>query len=214
VTTPPRLSDSQIQTALSPYGTSPNPSQCDAIRTYIDLLLRWNSRISLTTVTDPDEILRFHIGESISAISTVPIEKGRLADVGSGAGFPGVPLTLFLPNLDVTLIESNAKKATFLSEVQRQLNLPRVRVFRGRAEEFLTQGAKFDYVTARAVGKYEELLLWSAKALNPGGKVILWLGDKDASEVSTHPGWNWRSPQKIVGSEKRFLLVGALSPNP
>jgi 16S rRNA (guanine527-N7)-methyltransferase len=214
VTTPPRLSDSQIQTALSPYGASPNPSQCDAIRTYIDLLLRWNSRISLTTVIDPDEILRFHIGESIAAISAAPIEKGRLADVGSGAGFPGVPLALFLPNLHVTLIESNARKATFLSEVQRQLNLNRVRVFRGRAEDLLAQDAKFDDVTARAVGKYDELLGWSSKVLNPGGKAILWLGDKDASEISAHPGWNWRVPQKIIGSQKRFLLVGALSPNP
>jgi 16S rRNA (guanine527-N7)-methyltransferase len=213
VTTPPRLSDSQIQAALSPYGASLNPSQCDAIRIYIDLLLRWNSRISLTTVTDREEVLRFHIGESIAAIFAVPIEKGRLADVGSGAGFPGVPLALFLPQLDVTLVESNAKKATFLSEVQRQLNLHRVRVFRGRAEEFLAQGAKFDYVTARAVGKYDELLLWSSKTLNPGGKAILWLGDKDASEVSTYSGWNWRAPQKIIGSQKRFLLVGTLSPS-
>jgi 16S rRNA (guanine527-N7)-methyltransferase len=213
VTAPPRLSDSQIQTALSPYGASLNPSQCDAVRTYIDLLLRWNGRISLTTVTDPDEILRFHIGESISAISAVPIEKGRLADVGSGAGFPGVPLALFLPHLDVTLIESNAKKATFLSEVQRQLNLHRVRVFRGRAEELVAQGAKFDYVTARAVGRYDELLLWSSKILNPAGKAVLWLGDKDALEVSAYPGWTWHARQKIVGSQKRFLLAGALSPS-
>ncbi len=212
--TPPRLSDGQIQGALSPYGGSPSPSQCDVIRTYIDLLLRWNNRISLTTVTDPDEILRFHIGESIAAIPVVPIEKGRLADVGSGAGFPGVPLALFLPDLDVTLIESNAKKATFLSEVQRQLNLHRVRVFRGRAEELLAEGAKFDYVTARAVGKYDELLFWSSKALNHGGKAVLWLGDKDTGEVSAHLGWTWRAPHKITGSQKRFLLVGAVSPNP
>ena len=214
MTAAPRLSDGQIQSALSPYGGPSSPSQCDAIRTYVDLLLRWNSRISLTTVTDPDEILRFHIGESIAAIPAAPIEKGRLADVGSGAGFPGVPLALFLPHLDVTLIESNAKKSTFLSEVQRQLNLHRVRVFRGRAEELLSQGEKFDFVTARAVGKYDELLFWSSKALNPGGKAVLWLGDKDASEVSAYPGWTWHTPQKITGSQKRFLLVGALSPSP
>ena len=214
MTPPPRLSDSQIQSTLSPYGGSPSSSQCDAIRTYIDLLLRWNIRISLTTVTDPDEILRFHIGESIAAISGVSIEKGRLADVGSGAGFPGVPLALFLPHLDVTLIESNAKKATFLSEVQRQLSLHRVRVFRGRAEGLLAHDAKFDFVAARAIGKYDELLRWSSKALNPGGKSILWLGDKDVREVSAYPGWTWHTPKKIIGSQKRFLLVGALAPSP
>jgi 16S rRNA (guanine527-N7)-methyltransferase len=207
-----RLSDIQIQDALSPYGDSPSPGLCDSIRAYIDLLLRWNGRVSLTTVTDPDEILRFHIGESIAAIPAVPIKKGRLADVGSGAGFPGVPLSLFVPDLDVTLVESNAKKATFLSEVQRQLSLRRVRVFRGRAENLLSNGQTFDFVTARAVGKYDDLLSWSSKTLNPGGKIILWLGDKDASEISGHPGWIWRVPQKIAGSEKRFLLVGGLCP--
>jgi 16S rRNA (guanine527-N7)-methyltransferase len=212
VTNSPQLSDSLIRSALSPYGGSPNPSLCDSIRAYVDLLLRWNRRISLTTVTDPGEILRFHFGESIAAISAVPIEKGRLADVGSGAGFPGVPLALFVPDLDVTLIESNAKKATFLSELQRQLSLRRVRVFRGRAEDLLLQEAKFDYVAARAVGNYDELLSWSSKTLNPAGKAILWLGDKGASAISGHPRWTWRVPQRIPGSEKRFLLVGSLSP--
>jgi 16S rRNA (guanine527-N7)-methyltransferase len=213
VTTSPGLSDRQIQSALSPYGSSPNSSLCDAIRTYIDLLLRWNRRVSLTTVTDPDDILRFHIGESVAAISAVPIEKGRLADVGSGAGFPGVPLALFLPGLDATLIESNLKKATFLAEVQRELNLHHVRVFRGRAEDLLSQGATFDFVTARATGKYDELLSWSSKTLNSSGKAILWLGEQDASEVSRYPGWIWHPTQKIAGSQKRFLLVGGLSPN-
>jgi 16S rRNA (guanine527-N7)-methyltransferase len=214
VTPIPRLSDSQIHDALSPYGGSPTSAQCDSIRTYIDLLLQWNRRVSLTTVIDPDDILRFHIGESIAAIPAVPIEKGRLADVGSGAGLPGIPLALFVPGLDVTLIESNTKKATFLSEVTRKLSLDRVRVFRGRAEDLVSDGAKLDYVTARAVGRYDELLFWSSEALNPHGKAILWLGEKDADDISGFVGWNWCPPQRIAGSLKRFLLVGTRSRNP
>jgi len=214
VTPTSRLTDSEIRSALSPYGGSPTTAQCGSIRTYIDLLLQWNRRVSLTTVIEPDDILRFHIGESIAAIPAVPIEKGRLADVGSGAGLPGIPLALFVPGLDVTLIESNTKKATFLSEVARKLSLDRVRVFRGRAEDLVSDGAKFDYVTARAVGRYDELLSWSAKALNPHGKTIFWLGEKDASEVSGFVGWNWHPPMKIAGSHKRFWLVGTRIPGP
>ena len=102
----------------------PASELCERIRTYISLLLRWNQSISLTTVTNSDEILRFHFGESLFAASAFSLENGRLADVGSGAGFPGLPLAMLLPDLNVTLIESNAKKFTFLSEVVRELGSP------------------------------------------------------------------------------------------
>ena len=120
------LSDLRIAEILSVYGIATSPALAGAIRTYISMLVRWNSRISLTTVVDPVEILKFHFGESLFAISKVPISFGRLADVGSGAGFPGLPLGIFLPDLEVVLIESNVKKAAFLSEVIRELKADNV----------------------------------------------------------------------------------------
>ena len=204
-------SDKKIQDTLRPYEFSPDSGQCDAIRAYISLLLRWNQKISLTTVVDPMEILRFHFGESFFAASSVPIEKGRLADVGSGAGFPGLALGIVLPGLSITLIESNSKKATFLSEVARELNLRYVDVIRQRFEEVPANLGQFDFVMARALGNYEALLRWAHEALSNTGRVILWLGEDECKTVSADPSFTWREPLHIPGSKRRFILVGAPS---
>ena len=175
------------------------------------LLLRWNKRISLTTVVDPLEILRFHFGESVVAASTVPIEKGRLADVGSGAGFPGLPLSIAIPDISVTLIESNAKKAAFLAEVARELKLARVDIIRKRMEDLPGDLPQFDYIAARALGGYQSLLTWSRSRLKCDGKMVLWLGDEESRILSADPSWTWRDPSLIPGSERRFILVGSAS---
>ncbi len=112
------LSNSLIESTLRPYGVAIESEVADKIRAYVALLLKWNKAISLTTVTDPVEILKFHFGESIFAAAVANLVRSRLADVGSGAGFPGSPLAIVVPSLDVTLIESNAKKCAFLSEVR------------------------------------------------------------------------------------------------
>jgi 16S rRNA (guanine527-N7)-methyltransferase len=202
------ISDHDIERALAPYGVSCNSEFCRKIRTYISLLLRWNRRISLTAVTDPAEILRFHFGESLFALSAVPLRDGRLADLGSGAGFPGLPLRMARPGLDLLLIESNGKKATFLAEVVRELDLSRVEVFRDRMESISKDGPAFDFVTARAVGCHDDLLTWAC-AHATGGKLVLWLGEEDASRISNTSGWKWELPVQIPGSKRRFLLVGS-----
>ena len=202
------LSNSTIAETLRPYGVAISPAVSDSIRVYISLLLRWNAKISLTTVVDPVEILKFHFGESLFAVSKVPMSNGRLADVGSGAGFPGLPLAISVPALEVVLLESNLKKSTFLSEVIRQLKIPNASVWRGRMENWKEREA-FDFVTARALGSLDELLKWSNRALKSNGKAILWLGDRDASVISTAKGWNWSLAIPIPESERRVLLVGS-----
>jgi 16S rRNA (guanine527-N7)-methyltransferase len=204
------LSASEISNALEPYGATIGPATADRIRAYIALLLKWNRSISLTTVTDPAEIVKFHFGESVFAASALKFAESRLADVGAGAGFPGLPLALDAFSLDVTLIESNTKKCAFLSEVIRALNLPNATVFRGRMEEFPPGSADFDFITARALGQFDDLLKWSLTHLAPGGKVVLWLGDDDARELSRAPGWTWDRPILIPGSKRRYLLVGSI----
>ena len=202
------ISDEVIRATLAPYGCVPNQGQCDSLRTYIDLLLRWNRRVSLTTVTEPLEILRFHIGESVSAIRLVPLTQGRLADVGSGAGFPGAVLALFAQSLNVTLIESNTKKATFLAEIQRTLNLANLRIFRGRLEAFAGGIERFEFVTSRAVGSYESLLSWSTSILSPSGLAILWVSEGDSQVISQSDGWSWRKTERFPASKNRILLIG------
>jgi 16S rRNA (guanine527-N7)-methyltransferase len=205
------LSNAEIKKTLGEYEFSSSDDVCNSIRTYISLLQRWNQRVSLTTVRSPTEILRFHFGESIFAASVAPIVRGRLADVGSGAGFPGFPLRLARPDLELVLIEANSKKAAFLSEVVRELHLDRVQVFDGRMSELAEAECGFDFITARAVGRHNELLSWAHGRLSEIGKVVLWLGDEGMKSVSGGHGWDWQQPCKIPGSRKRFILVGSRS---
>jgi 16S rRNA (guanine527-N7)-methyltransferase len=203
-----RLSDAEINEALRPYDVFLLPGVHEKIRAYISLLLKWNRTISLTTVTDPIRILRFHFGESLFAASIVNFTQSRLADVGSGAGFPGLPLAMAVSSLDVILIESNSKKCTFLSEIIRELDLSNVGVFRGRMEELPIDSGPFTFVMARALGHHDDLLAWAGKRLSSGGKAVLWLGDQDATDLSRRTEWNWENRVLIPGSERRYLLAG------
>ena len=211
-----RPSNQQIANILAEYSVVADSESplVQGIQSYVGLLLQWNRSISLTAVTDPEEIVRFHFGESLFAASCVPIAGGRLADVGTGAGFPGLPLKMLIPSLDLTLIESNAKKATFLAEVVRRLGLDGVHIFRGRMDEFkggpdLTS-SRFDVITARAFGQFEHLLAWSRPHLSDSGKIALWLGQEDVALISQKSGWGWAEPAQIPGSKRRFIVWGRL----
>lgn len=203
------LSDELIADCLRVYGATCNGHVAGQIRDYISLLLRWNRKIALTTVTDPLEILEFHFGESIFAVSAVHIREGRLVDIGSGAGFPGLPIRMAAPQIDLTLVEPNGKKATFLSEVTRVLELERVTVFRGRMQDLPKSAPPFDFITARALGRHEELVEWAKARLATDGKLILWLGEEDAETVPKIRSMVWRPAIHIPESKKRVLLVGS-----
>jgi 16S rRNA (guanine527-N7)-methyltransferase len=201
------IPDYLIEKTLAEYGVSVSSAIRSSVRAYISLLLRWNEKISLTTITDPLEILRFHFGESMFAALAVPVRNGRLADVGSGGGFPGLPLKIMVPSLDLVLIESNAKKASFLSECIRELNLAGVEVARCRFEDFDENA--LDFVTARALGDYDRLIEWARNYLTLSGKLVLWLGQDDAIKFQKNPAQKWRSPIAIPNSDRRVILVGA-----
>lgn len=205
------LSPADIASLLAPYYRVADRGLSERIRAYVGLLLEWNRKISLTAVRDPVEIVRFHFGESLFAASALDIFDGRLADVGSGAGFPGIPLAMAIPGLQATLIEANAKKAAFLSEIVRRLELSNVWVLRGRMED-TTQIGTLDYVCARAVGKHASLMRWSSGRLAHKGKLLLFLGEVDAQQVRQTGGWNWDSPIRIPESSRRFLLCGTVAP--
>jgi 16S rRNA (guanine527-N7)-methyltransferase len=206
------LTDDVILDTLHQYAVRADHNLCDKIRTYVSTLLLWNRKISLTTVAEPLDILRFHFGESFFAASAVPIREGRLADVGSGAGFPGIPLRILVSRLDLTLIESNAKKCAFLSDVARKLELDHVSVHHSRMEDVPAGAGRFDFITARALGQHRDLLAWAIEHLRQDGKIVLWLGEGDANEISRDPGWLWASPVLIPGSKQRYILAGSLKP--
>jgi 16S rRNA (guanine527-N7)-methyltransferase len=203
----------QIRELLQSYGFSAAPEYCDRVVTYIGLLLRWNKKISLTTVTEALEIIRFHFGESLAAIKAAGIKDGRLADVGSGAGFPGMPIAMATPGLETLLIESNAKKAAFLAEVKREIRVENVTIHRGRSES-VRKSEKFDFVTARAVGKHGEVLDWARSRLLPSGKVVLWVSSEAFPALGRLDAWRWQEPVHLAGTKDRFVLIGSPSSRP
>ena len=201
-----RLTDQRICAALEPYGVALTEAQIESVRRYLSILMLWNQKINLTALTDPQEILGRHFGESLFALRAVPISAGRLADVGSGAGFPGLALKAIRPELEVILIEPNYKKTKFLAEVSRALGVG-VEIERRRFKE-LAAARAFDFIAARALGDTHSLLKWSLGTLKERGLVVLWLGSQDAEHLLADPGWVWRKPISIPQSHRRILLVG------
>jgi len=128
------------------------PGICDQLLIYLELIVKWSARINLTAIRTPEEIVRRHFGESLFVGAHLG-ECGTLLDFGSGAGFPGVPIQLLWPEVQVTLAESHGKKAAFLHEVVRSLGLP-TEVWAGRVEA-MPAVRRFDTVTLRAVDEME-----------------------------------------------------------
>lgn len=201
------ISTEEIRRVLADYGFQADDGYCVRVMVYVELLLRWNRRMSLTAVTEPLDVVKFHFGESLVGIAAAGIENGRLADLGSGAGFPGLPIAMAKPGLRATLIESNARKAVFLEEVRRELGLANVTVRRGRFEGS-SDGGWFDFLAARALGEHREVLEWSANHLESGGRSVLWVGSDGLAEIEGVPGWEWNDPVRIPGTNDRFVAVG------
>lgn len=224
---------SRIAELLEPFlgPTSWHLSDVDLakVSTYIDLLLRWNARVNLTAIRNPEEIVTRHFGESFFAarhlfadpsLAAACVETGnlpagigrtRLADIGSGAGFPGVPIKLWVPEISLTLIESNQKKAAFLREVCRALLLPEVHVENVRAET-IAPGA-FDIVTLRAVERFGEVLLSAASLVRRSGRLGLLISSIqiDAAKAALSR-FHWDAPKPTPMSNSRLLLIGTREP--
>jgi 16S rRNA (guanine527-N7)-methyltransferase len=204
-----QLSFDEIARALWPYVGKRLPDhQLAAIAKYMELLKKWNQTIALTSIEDDTEIVARHFGESLFAASLVPMERGRLADVGSGAGFPGLPLKIVLPELRITLVEPNIKKCAFLREVQAALGFSGVEIVRSRYEDFSATPSSLDFLCTRALGGYGRLLKWSKGILKPEGCAILWMGMEDSSLLTKTRGWTWNLPASIPESHRRVVLIG------
>ena len=171
-----------LQALLGPYlspaeglrSIGPRPELLGALLVYLDLLLKWNARTNLTAVREPREIVRRHFGESFLLARLCPEGARTVLDLGSGAGFPGLPLQLAWPDLQVTLAESQGRKAAFLREVIRELRLP-TEVWAGRAEERIGS-RQIDLVTMRAVDRMEQAVAL-AERMAPGLLLLATAGD-------------------------------------
>ena len=202
------LSSQKTREALSTFGVSVTDGQVAKIQDYIALLLKWNRSVSLTSVTEPIEIVRRHFGESMFAAGLLPVENCRLADFGTGAGFPGLALKIAVPSIDLVLVESNKKKCAFLSEVQRTLGISGVEILAERFEDIRPEALQVELVTSRALGDFKNLLRWSARALLARGHVMLWVGAEDSTRITANPEWTWQPAVRLPESQRRFILIG------
>src|SRR5712664_442861 len=207
-TIPAAPSAAVIRRALGEFKLPTYDDQVLQIQQYIEILLTWNEKINLTAIRDPLDILYRHFCESMYAAEAIPLKGGRLADVGSGGGFPGLPLKIIRPDLQVVLIESNVKKATFLAEVIRDLGLVGARVLVSRYEELAEEVAPLDFVCSRALGEFGPFLEWAHSEKVAAKQVILWIGARDLPEIQKIQSWEWREPIPVPHSLRRLLLVG------
>jgi len=154
----------------------------DRLIAYVELLARWNAAYNLTAVRDPGEMVARHL---LDSLAIAPHVSGTtLADLGSGAGLPGIPLALVAPERQVTLVDSNGKKARFLREAVRALKLANVRVIEGRVQDVPGQ---FDCVTARAFATLADMLNWAGGLRQDGGNWLAMKGKVDEAEIAAVP---------------------------
>src|SRR6201987_3276751 len=172
-----------IERAAREFSLVLNDVQVEQIQQYTKILWAWNDKVNLTAIRDPLEVLYRHFCESMFGSALVPVENCRLADVGSGGGFPGIPLKIIRPDLHVFLVESNVKKATFLAEVVRELGLTDTRVLVSRYEELGEEVAPLDLVCSRALGNFADFLGWAASPQIAAKHALLWLGGRDIADV-------------------------------
>jgi 16S rRNA (guanine527-N7)-methyltransferase len=182
-----------------------------AISTHLDLLTRWNEHMNLTSLRSPEEIVVRHFGESLFAARALLARDARqdVFDLGSGAGFPGLPLKYWAPNLQLTLIEGHGKKATFLREVGRALHLTGYSVLNVRAE---TISQRASLVTMRAVEKFDQSLAAAARLVAPGGRLAILIGDSQYQRALALLPPGESSTLTLPASEQRILLTWIPTP--
>jgi 16S rRNA (guanine527-N7)-methyltransferase len=212
---PPRVGVQQIQLAFAQAGVTGLAAKAyEQFVAYLELLLRWNARLNLTALRDPQQIVQRHFVECAFAAQRLPVGMASLLDYGSGAGFPGIPIAICRPEIRVTLAESLGKKAAFLREALRAVGMPGEIV--GDRVEALSSERVFDVVTLRAVEKME---LAIPVAMRRAGKYLaVFTTDQSVEFVQAaakHRNldqeagsrFEWLAPIPLPNSREMILLI-------
>ncbi len=190
----------RLQATIGPY-VSLNEAQIQLLYTHYKALLLWNSKMNLTSVRSPEEIVVRHYCESLFFAAHLPADGSErsVADIGSGAGFPGLPLAVLRPDWDIALVESNIRKAVFLRESTRAIRNIRVVAERGEAVSTC-----FDWITSRAVKPMEVLALTPVLSARAG----LLVGGKDWKLLRGISDFNWSVPVLVPWGDRRLCVYG------
>jgi len=208
---PPELRNT-LDTGLTALGLDAS-ALAPPLLAYLALLIRWNNTYNLTAIRDPREMVDKHLLDSLAMHAHAT--SGTLADLGSGAGLPGIPLALANPGLQVTLVESNGKKARFLREAVRVLGLRNAHVAERRAEA-LDQPGAYDLITARAFATLRGIIDVGGHLLEPGGTLLAMKGARPHQEIAELPaGWRVAALHLLqvpgLHAERHLVVVGRAS---
>jgi len=166
-------------------GVSLNQQMIQMFLVYLKELKEWNQKVNLTSLKEDETIIVRHFIDSLSLVPYLP-KKGSLLDLGSGAGFPGIPVKIVRPSLKVTLLEATRKKVSFQRHLIRALGLSQIHVIQGRAERLKTSSAltpSFDIVTSRALSKLEKFLVLGEPFVKKGGYLVAMKGRQAEEEL-------------------------------
>ena len=204
---PATLQD-ELQRGLSSLGLDA-AALAPPLLQYLALLDRWNRTYNLTAIRDPREMVTRHLLDSLAMHPFV--QRGTLADLGTGPGLPGIPLAIAKPGLQVTLVESNGKKARFLREAVRTLGLGNARVAESRAEA-LDEPAAYDALTARALDVLSGIIEVGGHLLKPQGQLLAMKGVHPHEEIAALPaGWRLQDVHALavpgLVGERHLVIV-------
>jgi 16S rRNA (guanine527-N7)-methyltransferase len=195
----------QIEKAFAQAGVLDLPAgSYDRFRIYLELLVRWNQRLSLTAVREPDQIIQRHFVECAFVAQRLPRDIADLLDYGSGAGLPGIPIAICRPEISVTLAEAHGKKAAFLREALRVLDL-KGEVYDGRVEAMPER--KFDAVAMRAVEKMDLAIPLALQRVKRY-LVLLTTERSGLARGTPLPGLEWLEPVSIPNTQQMVLEIG------
>ena len=183
-----------LLSAAEQLGVQLTDAQADALLSYLDLIQKWTKVYNLTAVRDPKEMLTHHLLDSLAAVPQLrralaqaalpPGQGARLLDVGAGAGLPGVVIAVCCPEVDVSCVDTVAKKAAFIQQVAVSLKLPNLRGVHARAESL---DGPFDVVTSRAFASLVDFTTWSRQALGAHSVWLAMKGKHPAEEIAALP---------------------------
>jgi 16S rRNA (guanine527-N7)-methyltransferase len=196
------------------FGIHLSDPQLDSFRSYLEELWSWNRKFNLTGLEDRERMVIELFLDSLIPSPFIP-GKGNLLDVGSGAGFPGLPLKIHCPERKTFLLEPSSKKASFLRHVTRVIRLREIHIIRSRVEQ-LPKGPQYDMVTARAFAEFEKALDGCAPLVSPGGLLVLYLGARAEENLKKGEGLveahhlrlSKKTPYELPGrSSKRNTII-------